>query len=134
MTDYHRSDRSEHAGPTFSRPAQDNHEEIDRARLAAEALFTPKPRTHEPSTPTSGPSTNQAARRPRVLSAVPTQPKRDEPAKRPAVSVRQEPIREIPASHLSRIRAWLKYGMTIPQVAKVYGVTIGDIESMLQGA
>ena len=45
-----------------------------------------------------------------------------------------KPREKIAASQLSRIRTWLKYGMTIPQVAEVYGVTVGDIERILRKA
>jgi hypothetical protein len=37
----------------------------------------------------------------------------------------------IPASHVARIKTWLEYGMTIPQVARVYGVTVSVIERLL---
>ncbi len=40
--------------------------------------------------------------------------------------------REIPPSQFARIRALAKYGMTVPQVAKVYGVPIGEIERVLR--
>jgi hypothetical protein len=42
--------------------------------------------------------------------------------------------REIPWSHHARIRTWVQYGMTIPQVAEVYGVAVGVIERILQRA
>jgi hypothetical protein len=37
----------------------------------------------------------------------------------------------IPPSELPRIKAWLKYGMTIAQVTQVYGVAVGVIERLL---
>jgi hypothetical protein len=40
----------------------------------------------------------------------------------------------IPASDFARIRTLVKYGMTIPQVAQIYGVAIGEIEHILQKA
>jgi hypothetical protein len=43
-----------------------------------------------------------------------------------------EPI--IPAAHVPRIRAWLKYGMTTAQVGKVYGVVVGEVERLLRTA
>ena len=39
---------------------------------------------------------------------------------------------EIPASQLARIRTWVKYGMTVAQVAKVYGVPVDEIERVLR--
>jgi hypothetical protein len=41
---------------------------------------------------------------------------------------------EIPASQLARIRSWVKYGMTVPQVAAVYGVSVAEIERVLRKA
>jgi len=40
--------------------------------------------------------------------------------------------REIPQSEFARIRAWMKYGMTVAQVAGVYGVAVGAIERILR--
>ena len=37
----------------------------------------------------------------------------------------------IPASQVARIKTWLEYGMTIPQVARLYGVTVSVIERLL---
>jgi hypothetical protein len=37
----------------------------------------------------------------------------------------------IPRSHFPRIRAWLKYRMTITEVAAVYRAEIGEIEQIL---
>jgi len=41
---------------------------------------------------------------------------------------------EIPASQFARIRTWVKYGMTVFQVAQVYGVTVEEIERILRKA
>jgi hypothetical protein len=38
----------------------------------------------------------------------------------------------IPESHFPRIRAWVRYGMTLPQVADVYGADIAEIERILR--
>jgi hypothetical protein len=40
----------------------------------------------------------------------------------------------IPAAHAVRIRAWLKYGMTMAQVAEMYGVAAGEVERVLRPA
>jgi hypothetical protein len=37
----------------------------------------------------------------------------------------------VPRSDLPRIKTWLKYGMTIAQVAQFYGLAIHDIEALL---
>jgi hypothetical protein len=42
--------------------------------------------------------------------------------------------RVIPAAHVARIRAWLKYGMTAAQVAETYEVTAGEVERVLRTA
>ena len=53
-----------------------------------------------------------------------------------AAPVNPEPrtTRQVPRSHHGRIRTWVNYGMTIPQVAEVYGVAVGVIERILQRA
>jgi len=134
MTDYHRSDRSEYAGSAFSGQAQYNRQETNRARQAAEALFAPKPRIIEPAAPTAVPPADQTARKPRILSAVQVRPIPAEPTRVPAIPVPPKSSQKIPPSHFARIRTWLKYGMTMTQVAEVYRVTIGDIERILQKA
>jgi transposase len=35
---------------------------------------------------------------------------------------------------MMRIRTWVNYGMTVPQVAEIYGVAIGVIERILRRA
>jgi len=44
------------------------------------------------------------------------------------------PAREIPPSQFARIRTLAKYGMTVAQVAQVYGVAVGEIERILDSA
>jgi hypothetical protein len=53
-----------------------------------------------------------------------------------AAPVNPEPrtAREIPRSQHARIRTWVDYGMTVPQVAEVYGVAVGVIERVLREA
>jgi hypothetical protein len=42
------------------------------------------------------------------------------------------PKREsIPAARVARIRAWVKYGITVPQVAAIYGVEVDEIVRLL---
>jgi hypothetical protein len=132
MTEYHHFDRAGDAGVTLRRWTDSDHEEINTARQAAEALFAPKRRVAEPSTPAAVLSADQTARKPRILSAVRVQPACVEAIEAPVNHAPPEPREKIPASHFARIRTWLKYGMTIPQIAEVYGVTNGDIERILQ--
>jgi hypothetical protein len=106
----------------------------ERARQAAEALFAPKRRDAEPAAPAIRPATAQPAPtppRPPQPPSVDREPRR-EPAT--ASSGRATAKPEIPPVHLTRIRTWLKYGMTIGEVANVYGVEIGEIERILRKA
>src|SRR5579884_3179230 len=66
---------------------------------------------------------------PRILAA--TAPARPATAAAPPDC---DPAPEIPHTHLTRIRAWLEYGMTVSQVARVYGVAAGEIERLLRQA
>ena len=40
-------------------------------------------------------------------------------------------MREIPHSQFARIRTWIKYGMSVAQVAQVCGVSTSEIEQIL---
>jgi len=111
---------------------QANQGQITRARQAAEALFTPKRLGIESEGPVVAPSVDeaarkrdQAARKPRILRAVSVQLPANE-AHLPA-----NPAKQLPAGHLTRIRTWLKYGMTARQAAKVCGMSVSEIESLL---
>ncbi len=53
-----------------------------------------------------------------------------EPPARPAPPAR----RAIPRSQFAGIRTWVKYGMTVTEVAEVYGAAVGDIERVLRQA
>ncbi len=50
----------------------------------------------------------------------------------PPVNLEPRTTRDIPRSHHARIRTWVQYGLTIPQVAEVYGVAVGVIERILR--
>jgi hypothetical protein len=112
------------------RPSGDDRERITRARLMAEALFTSKPPVGTSAVPDTPPA-EQSARKPRVLPIIssPTPVRHDEP-ETPATPA--PPAREIPRSQFACIRAWVKYGMTIAQVAQVYSVAAGEIERILR--
>ena len=114
-------------------PRGDDRERITRARQAAEALFATKPQSAEPSVSGSPPSAEQSPRKPRVLGTSPAAPVRhEEAAARSSPEPRATP--EIPGSQFARIRALVKYGMTIAQVAAVYEVAVGEIERILRKA
>jgi hypothetical protein len=111
-------------------PRGDDRERITSARRAAEALFTPKRQPVEPSPSDPAPSVEQPARKPRVLSILSPAPVRNEEVAAP-VDPEPRTTRQIPRSHHARIRTWVEYGMTVPQVAEVYGVNVGVIERIL---
>ena len=112
-------------------PRGDDRERTASAREAAEALFTPKPRAVEPLASDPVPSAERPARKPRVLAILSPAPVRNEEVVAP---VNSEPrtTRQIPRSQHARIRTWVEYGMTIPQVAEVYGVAVGVIERIFR--
>jgi hypothetical protein len=114
------------------RPGGDAREQITRARQAAEALFRSKPPVSGPSVPASAPA-DQSARKPRVLQIISPVSVRHEERETPAAP---EPhtMREIPRSQFVRIGTLVKYGMTVAQVAKVYGVDAGEIARILRQA
>jgi hypothetical protein len=114
-------------------PGGDDRERITRARQAAEALFTPRPQVVERSAADSLPSTDQPVRKPRVLGISSPAPARLEEIKAP-VAPEPQATPEIPRSKFARIRSLIKYGMTVSQVAKVYGVAVGQIERILRQA
>jgi len=115
-----------------SHPRGDDHERITRARQTAEALSTSKLLVSAPSVADTAPA-DQSVRKPRVLSIISTASARHVELETP-VNPEPQTTPAIPASDFARIRTWVKYGMTVPQVAKVYGVAAGDIERILRQA
>lgn len=113
-------------------PRADDRERITRARQAAEALFSAKPPVSRPLVPDTPPA-DQSARKPRVLGFVPSAPVGVEEVK-PPVRPEQQMPGAIPRSQFARIRALVKYGMTVAQVAAVYGIAVGDVERILRNA
>ena len=118
MSENHLPRRPGYGRDTSARPYPDDRERMARARQAAEALFTPTPPVTEKL------SVDQPARQPRVLETAPP-PARREAIKVAAVS--PEPRMPLPPAHFARIRSWVKYGMTLAQVAEVYKVPVGEI-------
>jgi hypothetical protein len=106
-----------------------DHERITRARQAAEALFTSKPPVSSPSVPETA-SADVPQRKPRVLRIISPPAIRLEEVKAP-VSPEPQKKPAIPRSHFPRIRTWVKYGMTIRQVAEVYEADTAQIERIL---
>lgn len=130
MTLNHNADRAGETGATPRRWADAERETADRARQAAEALFKPKPQIAAPPAGAVPPTeAAPAAVKPRVLRVVRSPPAVPEATAEPAPAGRL-----VPESHFPRIRAWLKYGMTVRQVAEVYGVAASDIERLVQSS
>jgi hypothetical protein len=42
--------------------------------------------------------------------------------------------RSIPPAHFPRIRTWMRYGMTIAEVAAVYGLAVDELVRILRNA
>jgi hypothetical protein len=96
------------------------------ARQAAEALFARKPQQTVATTRDNA-SVEQAVRKPRLLKAAANVPApHGEPGA--PVSARSAMRAGVPGTHMARIRAYLKYGMTNDQVAAIYGVTVDEIQ------
>jgi hypothetical protein len=104
------------------RPFRDDREQKAQARQAAEALFAPKP----PPPSVDEPPAGQPGRQPRILKPAP--PAAHEPTHAAATS---EAVAAISPPHVARIRAWMKYGMTIAQIADTYRVPITEIKRLL---
>jgi hypothetical protein len=114
-------------------PRGDDRERITRVRQAAEALFTAKPPVGEPSVSDLALS-DQSTRKPRLLRIVsPAAPVRHEQLETPVSREPQAP-RQIPRSQFARIRTLVKYGMTVGQVAELYGLPITEIARVLRTA
>ena len=114
-------------------PRGDDRERITRARQAAEALFAPKRQVAEELVSNPTPA-DQSARKPRVLAISPAAPVRHEELVETPLATESQTARVIPRSQFARIRALVKYGMTVSQVAEVYGANVVDIERVLRKA
>ena len=116
--------------PSHPRASRDDdHKQNNRARQAAEALFIPKPPVR-PSPLVDHASADQSARKPRVLAALPAAAvHRKKPATPVSSATRR---RAVPRKQFGRVRALVKYGMTVSQVAEVYGTAAGEIERILR--
>jgi hypothetical protein len=137
MPENKHSDRLDYAGVKFHRSSPIGHADLNRARKAAEAMFAPKRPIEDHTTPNTTGSSQQNARKPRILSAVRgqlpvIQAAHWEPTTPPLQQKTQ--TQRVPVSHLTRLRTWLKYGMTIRQAADMYRVSVSEIERILQKA
>ena len=106
----------------------DDRREITRAREEAEALFRPKQQLIERSAPQASPPVDTVVRKPRVLAVTASPAPIPDAARGASINLTQKATREIPPSQVARIRAWVKYGMTVSQAAEVCGATVDEIE------
>jgi hypothetical protein len=107
-------------------PQGEDHQQVIRAREAAEALFASRPSADPPSVAEPA---STAIRKPRVLQIISPAPAgRDDMLETPLVA---STPREIPRSEFARIRTWVKYGMTAPQVAELFGAEVDQIRRIL---
>ena len=102
-------------------------ERIDRARQAAEALFSQKPPVAKPPLAAKPPPAAKPAltARPQAVTPVRREPVVPSGAELPVEG-------EISASQVARIRTWVKYGMSAAEVAKICGVSVDEIERVLR--
>jgi len=134
MSQFHLAARLAYSEGQLHSQRQNDEPEIKRVRQAAEALFAPKRLVTEPAGPVSTPSGDQEARKPRILRALGVQPTRAEEPQFPPIRQSRRSTRQLAARNLPRVRTWLKYGMTVQQAAKVCGVSVSEIERVLQRA
>jgi hypothetical protein len=121
---------------------RNSRDKIDRARQAAEALFRPTSRNTDKEPPAvtdknAAATEPQQQRQPRVFSAPPRRPVSVQTENPPEPVQQKMPPRRrtaaVPSSQIGRIRALATYGMTHEQVADLYGVTVDEIERVLDG-
>ena len=68
-----------------------------------------------------------------MLQTIAGPAKSDEEVKA-AVTPEPHPTPKIPRSHFPRIRSWVKYGMTVGQVAEHYGAEIEEIRRIIRNS
>jgi hypothetical protein len=67
-----------------------------------------------------------------VLQIIAPAPAGQDDMPQPPAVASAPPAPEIPRSEFARIRTWVKYGMTVPQVAKLIGADVDEIRRILQ--
>jgi|SRR4051812_11054339 len=109
----------------------DDHERRTSARQAAEALFTGN-REAIDGMREDPRAIGKSARKPRVLPVLPTAAAPHEELYTPN-HTKHQIMPKIASSQFARIRTWVRYGMTLRQVAEMYEVDVEEIESILRG-
>jgi hypothetical protein len=115
----------------YDRFRSGDREQIMRARQAAEALFTSKQDIAEQPVPSA--AQEPKSRKPRVLPILASAPIRQEVADT-SMSPESPTTSEIPIEKPAYLRTLVKYGMSISQVADLYGVPVETIRAMLRKA
>jgi len=94
-------------------------------------LFTPKRKIAEQSMREGAAPAAESVHKPRILAILPAAPVCHE---EPEAPISPKQTSEIARSQFARIRTWVRYGVTVHQVAEVYGVAVGEIERILRKA
>jgi len=109
------------------------------AHRAAEPLFKapvqPAPINGQlPTTDGPAPTEQPSQRKPRILAASQAATERPKPETEAAgqEAVKEQPATEIPASEHKRVRVLAEYGMTLPQITKLYGVTLNEVKRIVR--
>jgi hypothetical protein len=123
---------------------QDAREQVNKAREAAEALFAPKKQLEPTEAPTSTPIVplqiqQPALRTPRIIAisatmpaAVIVGPSTDSKPKSRRQSSRRRV--KVPATQHDRVRTLASYGMTLGEIADLYGVPVDVIDRIVGAA
>src|SRR4051794_26433187 len=109
----------------------EGHERPTSARQAAEALFTGNREATARLMGEGSATSGKSAPKPRVLPVLPTAAAPHEELNN-SNSPQHQTVPEIASSQFARIRTWVRYGMTLRQVADMYGTDVGEIERVLR--
>jgi hypothetical protein len=114
MSENRHSGRLGYAGAKFHQSSPSGHDDLNRARQAAEALFTPKRPIVDSARPEATGTAEQDQHKPRILSAVGVIQRVIQPAHASTMQrlkhETRRPRKRVPASHLERIQTWVEYG------------------------
>jgi hypothetical protein len=126
--------------PTKPAPTQqaDVHGRVSKAREAAEALFRPKSRAPIETSNGSASVELEPLRKPRIILVPPAGTRRETVAPVTEPKKRRREIEpralKISKSEYGRVRALVSYGMTLDEVADLYGVPATRIEKIVGAA
>jgi hypothetical protein len=112
----------------YSEQAKPSGRQSLRAHEAAEALFTPKQSAKPRQTETAAANTKSDHHKPRILPASPKEPVFEQS---PRSELPRDARQAISDEEIPKIRTWIKYGMTVAQVAHVYGVSTIEVKRAL---